>query len=65
MTLIGAITNYPAVSAQTTFIITVEDPCLSATIITSPHPTITTSVYVPSSSQTSLWYDSVSGSAAQ
>ena len=49
-------------SASATF--TYINPCSSATITGTSFPSITTSVRVPASSSTNLWYDSVSGSAS-
>ena len=45
-------------------IYTYTNPCLTATISGTAFPSITTSVLVPASSSTALWYDSVSGSAS-
>ena len=49
-------------SASATF--TYINPCPTATITATSFPSITTSVLVPASSSTGLWYDSVSGSAS-
>ena len=40
------------------------NPCPTSAITGVSFPSITTSVFVPTSSSTPLWYDSVSGSAA-
>ena len=50
------------VSATATY--TYVNPCNSASIVFGSHPDITTTVFVPASSSTALWYDSVSGSAS-
>ena len=49
-------------SATVTY--TYINPCNSASIIFGSHPDIATTVWVPASSSTALWYDSVSGSAS-
>ena len=46
----------------TTATVTYVDPCSVSTITANPHPKITTSQKVASSSLVDIWYDSFSGS---
>jgi hypothetical protein len=55
---------YASISTAVTFSITVIDPCLSATIIGSSYPAITTYIDGSGSSSRNYFYDSVSGTTA-
>ena len=71
ITVTSTLQNYnvePAASAPTvskTITVVIPNPCDSATVVVTSHPTFSTSVHVSASSSTPLWYDSYSGSASQ
>ena len=64
VTVQAMLSGLPTTSVTATASYSYIDPCSSATITFNAFPVISTSVLVSASSNSAIWYDSVSGSAA-